>query len=126
MRVGNHFSFQNYNDGVSDHDNIKAQAHLGLLAEPLGLDFVSAVEHHFFSYGMCPDNTLFLSYLAARTKRIDLITAAVILPWNDPLRVVEKMIMLDHLSEGRAGFGIGRGLSKREYGCFGIDMGESR
>jgi alkanesulfonate monooxygenase SsuD/methylene tetrahydromethanopterin reductase-like flavin-dependent oxidoreductase (luciferase family) len=39
----------------------------------------------------------------------------VILPWNDPLRVAEKMIMLDILSGGRAVFGMGRGLSRTEY-----------
>ena len=50
----------------------------------------------------------------------------MILPWHNPLRVVEKMILLDHLSKGRAMFGIGRGLAKREYDVFGIDMNEAR
>ena len=75
---------------------------------------------------MAPDNTQFLSYMAAVTNRIGLLTGAVILPWNNPLRVVEKMILLDHLSKGRAMFGIGRGLAKREYDGFGIDMNEAR
>src|SRR5690606_17966841 len=67
-----------------------------------------------------------LSYIAARTQRVELLTTAVILPWNDPLRVAEKMIFLDHMSDGRAAFGIGRGLAKKEYDAFGIDMAESR
>jgi alkanesulfonate monooxygenase SsuD/methylene tetrahydromethanopterin reductase-like flavin-dependent oxidoreductase (luciferase family) len=50
----------------------------------------------------------------------------VILPWNDPLRVAEKLSMLDHLSNGRCIAGFGRGLSKMEYAHFGIPMDESR
>ena len=126
MKVGILSYFQNYQDRVPDQELVRAQVHLGLLAEPLGYDMVAAVEHHFFSYAMCPDNIQFLSYLAAATKRIELLTTAVILPWNDPLRVAEKMIFLDHLSNGRAAFGIGRGLAKKEYDAFGIDMNESR
>jgi alkanesulfonate monooxygenase SsuD/methylene tetrahydromethanopterin reductase-like flavin-dependent oxidoreductase (luciferase family) len=64
--------------------------------------------------------------MAARTKRIGLATGAVIIPWNDPVRVVEKITMLDHLSDGRVVFGMGRGLARREYSGFGIDMSESR
>jgi len=40
--------------------------------------------------------------------------------------VVERMIVLDHLSGGRALFGIGRGLALREYERFGVDMNEAR
>jgi alkanesulfonate monooxygenase SsuD/methylene tetrahydromethanopterin reductase-like flavin-dependent oxidoreductase (luciferase family) len=36
------------------------------------------------------------------------------------------MLLLDHLSKGRALFGIGRGLAQREYEIFGIDMNEAR
>jgi alkanesulfonate monooxygenase SsuD/methylene tetrahydromethanopterin reductase-like flavin-dependent oxidoreductase (luciferase family) len=58
--------------------------------------------------------------------RIDLGTAAVILPWNDPLRVAEKAIVLDILSNGRLRFGIGRGLARREFAAFRQTMEESR
>src|SRR5690606_9585861 len=57
---------------------------------------------------------------------IRLGTGAVIVPWNDPLRVAEKMAFLDYLSNGRAVLGLGRGLARREYESFGLDMGESR
>ncbi len=126
MQVGLLMVFQNFLDRLSDAEVYRRDTALALLAEPLGFDNVSAVEHHFFSYAMQPDNMQFLAYLAARTSRIKLLTGAVILPWNNPLRVVEKMIMLDHLCQGRAIFGIGRGLAKREYDRFGIDMNEAR
>ena len=50
----------------------------------------------------------------------------MIVPWNDPLRVAERIVMLDHLSSGRAVLGLGRGLARVEYESFGIEMGESR
>ena len=126
MEVGLLMVFQNFGDSISDREAWERDIELAALAEPLGFDILSAVEHHFFNYAMSPDNTQFLGYMAARTQRIGLLTGAVILPWNDPLRVVERMIVLDHLSQGRALFGIGRGLARREYEAFGVDMNEAR
>ena len=84
------------------------------------------VEHHFTDYSMCPDNMQFLSYVAGRTTRLGLATGAIIVPWNDPMRVVEKMVLLDHLSDGRAILGLGRGLARREYRGMRQDMDEAR
>ena len=126
MQVGLLMVFQNFMDQMTDKAAYERDIHLGTIAESLGFDTVGGVEHHFFNYAMSPDNVEFLAYLAGKTNRIGLLTGAVILPWNDPLRVAEKMIVLDHLSKGRALFGIGRGLAKREYELFGIDMNEAR
>ena len=126
MKVGLLMVFQNFLDQITDQAAWERDIHLAGLAEPLGFDILGAVEHHFFNYAMSPDNLQFLAYMAAKTSRIGLLTGAVILPWNNPLRVAERMIVLDHLSRGRAMFGIGRGLAKREYDRFGIDMNESR
>lgn len=126
MNVGVQLIFQNFNKRVPDHQVFEEETKICLLAEELGFDEVWPVEHHFDDYAFCPDNMQFLSYIAGLTKRIRLGTGAVILPWNDPYRVVEKMVMLDIVSGGRALFGIGRGLSRIEYGKMGVDMSESR
>ncbi len=126
MKVGLLMVFQNFEDGITDQGAWERDIHLGGLAEPLGFNTLSAVEHHFYNYAMSPDNLQYLSYMAAKTEHIGLLTGAVILPWHDPLRVVERMIVLDHLSQGRALFGIGRGLARREYDTFGVDMNEAR
>jgi alkanesulfonate monooxygenase SsuD/methylene tetrahydromethanopterin reductase-like flavin-dependent oxidoreductase (luciferase family) len=126
MDVGVLLVFQNWHEGLSDAEMFRQEAELGVLAEEYGFDSVWAAEHHFDDYSMCPDNLQLMSYLAARTSRIRLGTGAVILPWNDPLRVVEKVTMLDILSNGRAIFGMGRGLAKMEYEGFRQDMNESR
>ena len=88
-------------DGASDTDVYRDELRLASQAEDLGFDAFWPVEHHFFDYSFCPDNTELLAFLAARTSTIGLGTAAVILPWNDPLRVAERISMLDVLSGGR-------------------------
>jgi alkanesulfonate monooxygenase SsuD/methylene tetrahydromethanopterin reductase-like flavin-dependent oxidoreductase (luciferase family) len=118
--------FQNYLGRGRDEDVVRGEQRIACLAEALGYDKLWAVEHHFTDYAACPDNVAYLSWVAGQTERIRLGTGAVIVPWNQPLRVAEKITLLDHVSGGRAVLGLGRGLSRLEYGHFGIDMGESR
>jgi len=124
--VGVNLGFGNLHEKLSDEEMYAGEVAISVLADHLGFDSLWSVEHHFDDYAMCPDNVVFLANIAGRTERIKLGTGAVILPWNSPLRVAEKMIMLDILSGGRAMFGMGRGLSRIEYAPFGIPMSESR
>jgi alkanesulfonate monooxygenase SsuD/methylene tetrahydromethanopterin reductase-like flavin-dependent oxidoreductase (luciferase family) len=117
--------FQGRSD-MSDAEVYQREVKIALEAEAMGFDMLLPVEHHFFDYAMVPDNAQLLAYIAARTSKIKLMPAAFILPWNDPLRVVEKAVMLDHLSEGRALVGMGRGLAKREFDAFRVSFSESR
>jgi alkanesulfonate monooxygenase SsuD/methylene tetrahydromethanopterin reductase-like flavin-dependent oxidoreductase (luciferase family) len=127
VQVGVQMIFQSYGyEGVTDGQVYDEEIALGVLADDLGFDALWPVEHHFEDYAFCPDNVVFLAYMAARTSRIGLGTGAVIVPWNDPLRVAEKISLLDHLCDGRLLFGMGRGLARREYEPFGIDMATSR
>ena len=50
----------------------------------------------------------------------------MILPWHNPLRVAENAAVLDLLSGGRLRLGFGRGLARREFATFGMNMDESR
>ncbi len=128
MRVGLQLLFGSYGwQGIRDSQVYEEDLALARMAEDLGFDAIWPVEHHFFDYSFCPDNLQLLSYLAGCTKHIALGTAAVILPWNEPLRVAEKVSLLDHLSGGRVRFGMGRGLSRREFAPFrGIELDETR
>ena len=126
MDVGLLAIFQNYLGRGTDAAMVASELALAELAEDLGFAKFWAAEHHFTDYSACPDNVQYLSYIAGRTSKIRLGTGAVIVPWNSPIRVAEKMAFLDHLSGGRAVLGLGRGLARREYESFGIDMGESR
>ncbi len=125
-KIGLQLVFQNYGSSIPDVEHVKNEIEIACMAEPLGMDEIWPVEHHFADYAACPDNTQFLAYMAGITSTIRLATGAVILPWNDPVRVAEKMTFLDHISDGRAIFGVGRGLARREYEGLGVDMEESR
>jgi alkanesulfonate monooxygenase SsuD/methylene tetrahydromethanopterin reductase-like flavin-dependent oxidoreductase (luciferase family) len=126
MQIGTAVIFQNPFDARSDYDVYRDDLHLAQLAEPLGFDAIWGVEHHFTDYTMCPDVLQFLTFMAGRTRRVQLGSMVVVLPWHDPLRVAEQVLMLDHMSEGRFVFGIGRGLGRVEFNGFRVPMEESR
>jgi alkanesulfonate monooxygenase SsuD/methylene tetrahydromethanopterin reductase-like flavin-dependent oxidoreductase (luciferase family) len=73
-----------------------------------------------------PDNLHLMAHLAAVCPGIALGTAAVILPWHDPLRVVENAAVVDMLCKGKLRLGMGRGLARREFAAFRLSMDESR
>jgi alkanesulfonate monooxygenase SsuD/methylene tetrahydromethanopterin reductase-like flavin-dependent oxidoreductase (luciferase family) len=127
LHIGTGFGFGKLDPSVTDAQMYHSETELAVQSEKWGFDSVWATEHHFFDYSLCPDNLLWLAHIAARTKNIKLGTGAVILPWNtQPIRVAEKLLMLDILSEGRALFGMGRGLSRKEFAPFGVPLEESR
>lgn len=126
MNVGMTTIFQNPFDRLPDHEVYASELRLAELAEPLGFDSVWGVEHHFTDYTMCPDVLQFLSYMAGRTRHIQLGSMVVVLPWHDPLRVAEQVSMLDAMSGGRFILGIGRGLGRVEFEGFRVPMAESR
>lgn len=112
---------------VTDNQVYHEEVELAALADTMDYDHIWAVEHHFEDYSFCPDNFVYLSHLAARTKRIKLATGAVIVPWHlQPMRIAERAAMLDQLTNGRFMLGLGRGLARREFDQFGIAMDESR
>jgi alkanesulfonate monooxygenase SsuD/methylene tetrahydromethanopterin reductase-like flavin-dependent oxidoreductase (luciferase family) len=125
MQVGLHLGYQNLH-GLPDVEFFQRETRLAIEAEAMGFDMVGPVEHHFTDYAACPDPFQMLAYVAAKTKTIKLITAAVILPWNNPLRVVEQALELDILSEGRLLLGMGRGAARREFRSFGVELADSR
>jgi alkanesulfonate monooxygenase SsuD/methylene tetrahydromethanopterin reductase-like flavin-dependent oxidoreductase (luciferase family) len=126
MHVGTAVVFQGCGEGRTDRNVYRNEIRLGDLAEPLGFESLWGVEHHFTEYTMCPDVLQYLTYFAGRTHRIQLGSMVVVLPWHDPMRVAEQVVMLDHFSNGRFIFGIGRGLGRVEFEGFGVNQEESR
>ena len=89
-------------------------------AEALGYQSSFIVEHHFTGFGQVSASMSLLSYLAARTERIRLGTAVVVLPWHNPILVAEQAATLDLLSNGRLDFGVGKGYRSYEFSGFCI------
>ncbi|MGR8920222.1 MAG: LLM class flavin-dependent oxidoreductase [Gammaproteobacteria bacterium] len=128
MHVGMAAIFQNPQnaDGVSDYSVYQQDMALAMSAEELGFESVWGVEHHFTDYTMTPDVTQFLAAVGGACRKVKLGTMVIVLPWNDPMRVAEKVSMLDCMSDGRVLLGIGRGLGRVEFEGFRVPMGESR
>jgi alkanesulfonate monooxygenase SsuD/methylene tetrahydromethanopterin reductase-like flavin-dependent oxidoreductase (luciferase family) len=95
-------------------------------AEALGFESAFLVEHHFTGVGQLSASLNLLSYIAARTSRIRLGTAVVVLPWHNPVLLAEQISTLDVLSEGRFDLGVGRGYRKEEFQAFCIPMTEAQ
>ena len=94
-------------------------------AERLGFSSVFLVEHHFTGFGQVSASLNLLSYLAARTSKIRLGTAVVVLPWHNPVLVAEEAATLDLLSNGRLDFGVGKGYRPYEFSGFCIAQDEA-
>ena len=78
-------------------------------AERLGFDEAWVTEHHFNRFSVSSSLFALLAHAAAKTERIALGTAAVLLPMHDPIRVAEDAATVDALSNGRLLLGVGRG-----------------
>ena len=126
MHVGTSIFFQNRLQSRTDYEVYQNELRLADLIEPLGYESIWGVEHHFTDYTMCPDVLQFLSYMAGRTEKVQLGSMVVVLPWHDPVRVAEQFSVLDHMSDGRAVVGVGRGLARVEFDGFKLNMTESR
>src|ERR1700731_1683596 len=127
MDVGMMMVFASYGgDDCSDARVWDEEIRLARLAAGLGLDRPWSGQPHFNEYSVVPDNLQLMTYLTALCPNVDLGTAAVILPWHDPLRVAEQAAVLDMLSKGRLRLGLGRALARREFAAFRLSMDESR
>jgi alkanesulfonate monooxygenase SsuD/methylene tetrahydromethanopterin reductase-like flavin-dependent oxidoreductase (luciferase family) len=92
--------------------------------EQMGFDRVWAVEHHslkYYAHMSAPE--IFLTWVAAKTNRIRIGHGVVCMPfgYNHPIRVGERVAMLDALSGGRLDVGGGRGASLQEMSLVGVD-----
>jgi alkanesulfonate monooxygenase SsuD/methylene tetrahydromethanopterin reductase-like flavin-dependent oxidoreductase (luciferase family) len=75
---------------------------------------------------MVPVPGVYLGAVAHATKRIRLGPLVYLLPLYSPLRLIEEIAMLDHLSHGRLEVGVGRGVSAYELNYHKVDPQTSR
>src|SRR5207245_8173001 len=94
-------------------------------AEALGSHSTFVVEHHFTGYGQVSATLNLLTWRGARTRRLRLGTAVIVLPWHNPVLLAEQAATLDLLSGGRLDFGIGKGYRYNEFAGFCVPMEEA-
>jgi alkanesulfonate monooxygenase SsuD/methylene tetrahydromethanopterin reductase-like flavin-dependent oxidoreductase (luciferase family) len=96
-------------------------------AEAWGIDCVWLGEIHFTpSRSVISASLQVASAIATRTRRVRVGTAVQVLPLNHPLRIAEDVATIDHISEGRFEFGIGRSGVVRTYDTYGVPYAESQ
>ena len=67
-------------------------------------------EHHTPAvHSLAPSQNVFLAAASQRTRNLKLAPCVYVLPLHHPIRLVEEISMLDHLSNGRLEIGVGRG-----------------
>jgi alkanesulfonate monooxygenase SsuD/methylene tetrahydromethanopterin reductase-like flavin-dependent oxidoreductase (luciferase family) len=96
-------------------------AEQAVLADELGYHCVWEVEHHgLYEYSHSSAPEVFLSFVAARTRRIRLGHGVTLLPfrYNHPIRIAERVATLDILSGGRVNWGSGKSSSLVEQVAF--------
>jgi limonene 1,2-monooxygenase len=92
----------------------------------IGYDEAWIGEHHSAGYEIIASPELFIAAAAERTQRIKLGTGVISLPYHNPLMVADRMIQLDHMTRGRAMFGVGPGLLPSDAHMLGIPVSRQR
>lgn len=107
MRLGVFLNFEH--GGEASREAFRAHIDLALKAESCGLEEVWVSEHHFNAFSQSAGLFPILAYLAARTEKVRLGTAALLTPLHDPIRAAEDLATIDLLSDGRLNLGLARG-----------------
>ncbi len=126
MNIGLFFSF-NQRPGYDQSHAFQESFSKVQVAEEAGLDSVWLAETHFSPERSVLASPLTIaSAIAARTKRIRVGTAVEVLPLGNPLRLAEEAATVDHISQGRFDFGVGRSGQPKGYVGYNIPYSESR
>src|SRR5579862_9547091 len=95
-------------------------------AEAAGFYSLQLAEHHATPLNMVPVPGVFLGAVARATRRMRIGPLVYLLPLYSPLRLIEEICMLDHLSHGRLDVGVGRGVSPFELKYHKVEHDDSR
>ena len=92
----------------------------------LGYDEAWIGEHHSAGSEIIASPEVFIAAAAERTKRIRLGTGVSSLPYHHPLLLADRMVLLDHLTRGRAMLGVGPGALASDAYMLGIEPAQQR
>ena len=95
-------------------------------ADAAGIYCLHVAEHHATPLNMVPVPGVWLGAVARATRRMRLGPLVYLLPLYSPLRLIEEICMLDHLSHGRLEVGVGRGVSPFELKYHKVEHDQSR
>lgn len=126
MEFGMFHEFQR-REGQTEADAFAESFALVDAAEEAGLDVMWLAElHNAPERSVLAAPLAIASAIAMRTKRMKIGIAVQVLPLCHPLRIAEEAATVDHISQGRLIFGVGRSGFPRTYQAYGISYAESR
>ena len=126
MDVGLFLTFDRHHDMTQADAFNQAFTEIDL-AEDVGLHSVWLAEMHFAGdRSVLASPLVVASAIAARTRNLRMGTAVQVLPLTNPVRLAEEVATLDHISQGRFDFGIGRSGLARSYVGYNIPYAESQ
>ncbi|PHP18372.1 LLM class flavin-dependent oxidoreductase [Sphingobium sp. IP1] len=95
-------------------------------AADLGFDAIFLPDHHFNGYmPVASDSFMFASYLAAKLPQMHFGFSVVSVPLHHPVRFVERINILDQLTDGKLLVGVGSGTTPEEMIGFGVNYKEA-
>jgi alkanesulfonate monooxygenase SsuD/methylene tetrahydromethanopterin reductase-like flavin-dependent oxidoreductase (luciferase family) len=125
MLFGLRFDFRNPTFAETTMaDRYEAALDMAVWADALGCISISISEHHGSEDGYLPSPIPMLAAMAARTRDVRFMIAALIAPFHDPLRLAEDLLVLDNLSRGRIDLIVAGGYVHEEFAMFDVPMGE--
>ena len=89
--------------------------------DALGFDEFWCGEHHSTGWEMIASPEMFLAAAGERTHRIMLGTGVTSLPYHHPFQVAQRIVQLDHMTQGRAMFGSGPGALPSDADMFMVE-----
>ena len=113
----------------SDFEIFHQAADQAVLAEQMGFEYIWAVEHHFLEqFAHCAAPEVWLGHLSARTSAVRLGFGVILTERqiNHPVRIAERVAVLDVMSNGRVDWGTGRASNPYQLEPFGVNLGETR
>ena len=122
-----------YRNGRSQEEAFEDVFATAASAEEFGFDGVWLAERHFAPPGgvrpvpsVVASPLIIATAIAARTSRIRVGTAVLVLPLGHPVRMAEEVATIDNISQGRLDLGIGRSGLPWSYSGYDIPYSESR
>lgn len=108
---------------IREHPTLQFRGDLDLVEhlDKLGYDEFWCGEHHSTGWEVIASPEMFLAAAGERTHRIRLGTGVVSLPYHHPFIVAQRIVQLDHMTNGRAIFGSGPGALPSDAHILGID-----
>ncbi len=113
---------------VGENPTLALRRNLDLISwlDQLGYDEAWVGEHHSGGWETIASPEVFLAAAGERTTRIRLGTGVVSVPYHHPFHVADRIVLLDHLTRGRAMLGVGPGALPGDARFLGIESTRQR